>query len=247
MKNKGSWIAFISLLVFGMGVVLYFGISPKPIPKITLSEFSGPDLMAEALIIRLRQEMQNSPVIFLGVDSEQPSQLEIWKDLLLRIKDDPKLKFDSLVLDSSLPDIANFEGAEKMDVREGIDELGQSLQSAILHQQRVAVIAPNIYTSQLIHQNPVSVFKQKTGVQPLSLSVSGFSRSRSGESEMAIPCVVQAIDEVGTGPLGCMILQEGRTLYRKKMKPGYVGHVGLVDQVGANDYLVLWTIEKKSK
>jgi hypothetical protein len=103
--------------------------------------------------------------------------------------------------------------------------------------QRVAVIMPTIYSSQLIPGNVAFKMKNQAHLKITSMSITDFPRSREEEKYMRYPCSVEDVDQSGLGKLGCFITQEARTNYRKKMTHDSL--VGLVDQMGMSDYLVL--------
>jgi hypothetical protein len=108
--------------------------------------------------------------------------------------------------------------------------------------KRVAVIVPTVYSVQSIPGNLVNNFKERTQLHPMSLSLTDFPRTREEEKFMLHPCIVEGVDQTGEGPFGCAVVQTARGNYRKRYQIG--DWVGLVNQIGLNDYLVLYTQEK---
>ena len=49
MKTKALYTLFGLLLLSGMAATIYFGMSPKPIPKIKFSQFEEPLKLSQAI------------------------------------------------------------------------------------------------------------------------------------------------------------------------------------------------------
>ncbi len=240
MGKKIYWALVGLLAICGMAMVIYFGIQPRPIPKIKLSQFETPTVLANSLLLRLREEIQKSPVLFLGVQSERPEQIEVWKQFFIH-NQEPGMKYDLIVADQFLPGIDLLEPQEKMASKELATELIAGVEAARAAGKRVAIVVPTFYSAQLIHGNLANIYKQTTGQVPMSLSLSEFPRSREQEKTMLNPCIVAGVDQTGFGPFGCMLVQTARANYRKHFQAGK--YVGLVDQVGLKDFLVLYALE----
>lgn len=240
MKTKALYILFGFLLLSGMGASIYFGLAPKPIPKIKFSLFEEPIKLAQAIELRLQEEIKKSPVLAFGYQPEKPAQLEILRQFL-KINSESGLKYDVIVTDAGLGDLgAGFEGAEKIPMKEQLDDLSRGIQTALQSNHRVMMIMPSSFSSQLIPQNVVGLLKHKLQIPITSFSIVELLRTRESEKSVSIPCFVSDTgqDVLGAGPLGCAILQQSRLTYRKK---GEVGKkAGLMDQRGLTDYLIFF-------
>lgn len=240
MEKKIYWVLVGLLTVCGMATVIYFAIQPRPILKIKLSQFETPTVLANSLLLRLREEIKKSPVLFVGIQSEHPEQLEVWKQFFIH-NQEIGMKYDLIVADSFLPGIDLLEPQEKMASKELSAELIAGVESARAAGKRVAIVVPTLYSVQLIHGNLANMYKQSTGSVPMSLSISEFPRSRDQEKTTSFPCSVSGVDQTGFGPFGCMLIQTARANYRKRYETGK--YVGLVEQIGLKDYLVLYALE----
>lgn len=240
MKNTLYWVGAGIVLVAGIAMTIYYGVQPRPVQKITLSEFQSPNVVANSILLRLREEIQQAPILLLGFEPSEPQQVEVWKQFLIN-NQEKGMKFDRIVVDQFLKIQTEFPGSDQTDTQENIDQLIQVLTDLQAKGQRVAVIMPTVYTSQLIDGNVADKLKKQGHLKITSMSITDFPRSREAEKIMHFPCSVEDVDQSGLGKLGCFVAQEARTNYRKKMTHDSL--VGLVDQVGMSDYLVLLTKE----
>lgn len=232
------WVIAAIVLLAGVGFSVYFGIQPKSIPKIKYSHFSDPSKAADALILRMNQELKGASLVMLGVMPGRKMDLEIWKAFLEQ-NQLPEIQYQVLVIDPELPFAAElFPGALKMDLKTDAARFIEGAKNARSQGLRMAVIAPSIYVSQRLKENPIAQIKKNSDLQPVTFSLMGFPRAPEQEAAMEIKCVMGANDRDGVGALGCMAQQAARLNYRKKSKPEY--YEGLMDQVGQSDYLFLF-------
>jgi hypothetical protein len=239
MGKKIYWVLVGIVVLLSLTTVIYYAIQPQPVPKINLSQFASPTVLANSVLLRMREEIHQSPVIFLGVEAEHPENLEVWK-AFLQNNQEVGFRYDLVVMDQDLP-TALFPEAEKISTKEQMANFSGNIQNAINAGKRVAVIVPVIYSSQLIHGNLVNVYRFESKQEPVSFSLVSFPRRRELEKEMITPCMTDVVDETVEGALGCFIAQTARANYRKRYSPHT--HVGMVEQVGMKDYLVLYTEE----
>jgi hypothetical protein len=261
MGKRIYWVLVALVTLTGIGFMIYYGIQPRPVPKIKLSKFESPAVLASSLLLRLRQEIRANPVVFLGVEPEHPEQLQVWREFLNRNREAAS-RFEVIVIDENLKASSLFPEASALDTKGQMDSLIEGIGKATAQGKRVAVITASIYSSQLIFGNLIHNFKEHTAKNadkntdpntdpnaeplaqktPMSLSIVDFPRTRQQEKSMIHPCIVDGVDQTGLGPFGCVIAQMSRANYRKHFEPGT--RVGMVNQVGLNDYLILYTQEK---
>lgn len=232
------WAIAATVLLVGVGFSVYFGVQPKSIPKIKYSHFSDPGKAAGALMLRMNLELKSAPLLMLGVMPGRKMDLEVWKAFLEQ-SHMPELQYQVVVIDPKLPFAAEiFPTALKLDIKDEAERFIEGAKNAKAQGLRMAVIAPTIYVSQRLQQNPMAQIKKNSDLQAVSISLMGFPRSPEQEAQMDIPCVMGSNDRDGVGALGCMAQQKARLNYRKKSKPGF--YEGLMDQVGQQDYLFLF-------
>ena len=69
-----SWLyicGFLFIIFCGVTAAIYFGTKPKSIPKISLSHFVTPEEFGQNIYKRLRQEVNENHLIFLGIQENQ--------------------------------------------------------------------------------------------------------------------------------------------------------------------------------
>jgi hypothetical protein len=232
------WICAALVLIAGLGASVYFGIQPKTLPKITYSHFEQPSKLADAIILRMNQELKTYPLIMLGVMPGRAYDLEVWKAFLAQ-SSIPGVQYQALVIDPELPGVAAmFPSAVQIDIRKEMDRFIEGAKNARSQGIRMAVILPSIYASQILKENPTSLIIRTTDLRPASFSITGFPRSPEQEQKQDLRCVMGPADTESTGALGCVAQNSARTAYRKKSEAGK--YEGLMDLVGERDYLILF-------
>jgi hypothetical protein len=232
------WVSVVIVVIIGVGLSVYFGQETTSIPKIQYSHFSDSGKFAETLITEMGPELQAASIVMLGVTPGRKIDLEVWKAFLEQTGQG-SLKYQVLIVDPDLPLAGEmFPEAIKVDLKTEMARFMEGMQKAQAQQVRMAVIVPSIYASQLLQGNPVDLFKNNSGLKPLSLSILGFPRTPEQEATMETQCVMGQNDREGDGALICAVQKKSRLLYRKKSKPGF--YEGVVDQVGDRDFLILF-------
>jgi len=240
MGKRIYWVLFGLIVLSGLVAMIYFGIQPRPVPKIKISQFENHTVLSNALLLRLREELRQNQLLFLGAEPERPEHLQIWKEFL-RLNQEPGSRYDVVVIEQFFG-VQDFPEATQMATKENFDVFLEGTQRAVAEGKRVVVIVPTVYASQAVYGNLVHNYKLRTKTHPMSLSITDFPRSREAEKEMLHPCIVEGVDTSGMGPFGCLVVQTARANYRKRFPPGQT--IGLVQLVGLKDYLILYTQEK---
>lgn len=234
---KKIYAVLIGLLtIISIGWVIQLTIEGKPVAKIKLSEFETPKNLSDAVKMRLRQEIKDHPIVFLGVDPEEPSHLEVWKHFINEM-DEPGWKFDELLIEQGLSLKEPWRSGEKMiDVKENEMALKTAWNDPSYKEKRIVVVVPNIYSSQLIKDNPVQRLKLNPNEgRILSLSIVPLGQNANEVEINRLPCVAEGADYTGQSPLGCMIRKKARFVKKPFHNKSYLG---AVEQVGLHDYLV---------
>lgn len=239
MENRIYWVFVALVTVCGMSTLVYFAIQPAPVQKIKISSFENPQVFAQEILRKFREEIIDSPLLMLGVETEEPDSIELWNQFIQQ-NTDPQMRYDIVVVDSFLNGIEKFKEAQVLDTKIESESLLGGLKSLLDQGKRVVIIVPVIYSVQMIPGNLANKIKFKFP-QLMSLSISDFPRTREVEKIMPRPCVVSGVDTSGIGPFGCLVVQTARAHYLKRFPPGQ--EIGLANQIGLKDYLVLYTTE----
>lgn len=238
------WIGVVVVLIGGLVASLYFGIQPRTLPKITTSYFQSEDEMAKAISQRLRQELFDYDILFLGAEPGRPEHFKMWLSFLAEQKKEAASAYPVLIVDPeykaslSAEDSKLLSGAQEMSLKNSIADVAEVVKNARTQQRRVAFLAPNLYTSQMLQQSPTHRLKQEFQLRTASFSAVYFPFTEKEEGQLLFPCSTDEKDYLGTGKLGCAVTQKYRVI-RRKLKPK-LNFTGLMDLTGENDYLVFF-------
>lgn len=234
---KKIYAVLIGLLtIISIGWVIQLTLEGKPIAKIKLSEFEKPQNLSNAIKMRLRQEIKDHSIVFLGVDPDEPVHLEVWKHFINEMIE-PGWKFDEILIEQGLALKESWGLGEKLiNVKESESAFKRSWNDSSFRDIRVVVIVPHVFSSQLIKDNPVQRLKLNPNEgRFLSLSIVPLGENSNEAEVNRIPCVAEGSDYTGQSPLGCMIRK--KAMFAKKPFHNK-NYLGVVEQVGLHDYLV---------
>lgn len=234
---KKIYAVFIgTLTIIALVWVIQLTLEGKPVAKIKLSEFEQPQKFSDAIRMRLRQEIKDHAVVFLGVDPEEPLHFEIWKAFLQETVE-PGWKFDEILIEQGLKKGESWGLGEKpIDLKENEDLLKADWNSPTGKEMRRAVLVPHVFSSQLIKDNPVQRLKYHPNeARFLSLSLVPLGSNAQEPEIQRLPCSSEGSDYTGQSPLGCMVRKKAM-FWKKPFKNKK--YLGLVEQVGLHDYLV---------
>ena len=236
MGKRIYWVLVALVTLCGMSTLVYFAIQPRPVQKIKINPFQNSEALADAVIASMRTEIQDSALLILGVETRIPDSIQIWKRLI------QQMPFDVVVVDQSLNGVDDIQDLQKFDTFKESQRLISGLKDLLDQGKRVVILVPTLYSVQMIPGNVANQIKLKYP-DVMSLSMTDIPRSREQEKRMPKVCNVAFLDEGGLGPYGCLVIQTARANYMKRFDPG--AHVAQLDQIGLNDYLLLYTIEAR--
>lgn len=225
--------------VIGLGIFfsMNFKIQERAIPKIKFSQVDTPEVLGKGVFERLRLEIQNAPVVLLGVTPGNVEDMELWRGFF-EANNQPGSKYDIIVGDPRLPYLELFHEIVHMDIQEDLGRFVEGLNKAKAEGKRMAVIVPYLYASKLIKKNPANRLKDEFQIETTSFSVVKFPATREQEQSFEPKCELEAgRDLAGTGHLGCLLMEVARKTYRKKIEAGK--YSGMMEMTGTNDYIVL--------
>ncbi|MEN0057191.1 MAG: hypothetical protein AAGB31_00015 [Bdellovibrio sp.] len=232
------WICAVTVLAAGIYFAANFSIQPQSIPKIKFSQVSTPEELGRGVYERLRLEIQQAPLLILGTTPNHIEDMELLRGFF-EANQLPGSKYDMIVVESMLPYVELFSSHMRMDLKEEMPRFVEGVRKALAEGLRVAVIVPNIYSSQLIKGNPVFRMQNEFNLDAVSFSITKFPVTREQEQAFEPRCIMEAGKDLsGLGPLGCMVQNIARKTYRKKFEENK--YSGMMEQTGAKDYLILF-------
>jgi hypothetical protein len=238
MKKYLYWTLVGLVAALGLYLIANSSLEPQSVPKIRFSEVETPERFGEAVFQRMREEVREAPLVFLGVTPRHSEDISLWKGFLEAAAKEPGYKYDMVVVEPALPFIDQLPYQMKIDIKEETDRFVEGVKNALAKHLRIAVVVPTVYSTQVLKYNPAWILRKDKGLSFTSFSISKFPVTHEQEKVFEPRCSVDSEDPQGTGALGCMIRAKSRSLYRKKREPGK--YSGLMDQSGEHDYLILF-------
>lgn len=246
MKLPAWAYYFVAAIVIftGVAAAVYYGTTPRPLSKISYSHFTSPEDFGANIYKRLMLEINNTHLVFLGVQPDDPSHYLIWKGFLESIAEPNQ--FTTVIADNSLPEIKTIKIDEVISMKEDPLAVIAGVKKILSSDKRVAILAPTSFISYMIQNNfqtrlRQAIFKTDNKVFDvpwLNFSLSNFANSRAEENQVYFPCNTGNKDTNGFSDLGCMIITKSRANYRKKHIPNK--YPGMLDQIGSKEYLALF-------
>lgn len=232
------WLAAALLIGGGLYISTQLQLQPPSTPIMPFSEFSQPEEWGQAVAKKLRPQLDETHLVFLGVTPNQVEDMEFWKGFLAELSA-TGLKYDLIIAEPFLAHVDLLQPNVKMDLKMESSRFVEGVKEALGQNLRTIVVVPTIYSSQLLIGNPASRLNAEHQLDFISLSLSKFPLTAEQDAVFEPLCVGEkGLDNAGTGKLGCSIRQLARRLLRKKLSPEK--YSGLVEQVGDKDYLILF-------
>lgn len=235
------WLGAVAVIGVGIYFSMNISVQPQAVSKIQFSQFSSPEEFGKVVFEKLRLEVREAPLVLLGVTPNMIEDMEFWRGFL-ESNQEKGYKYDVIVVEPLLPYVELFDSNMRIDIKDEMRRFVEGVKKARAEGLRVAVIVPNIYSSQLIAKNPVDRLKMEFQLDVTSFSVTKFPLTSQQEQTFEPRCIMDVDgnkepDPAGTGSFGCMVLTIARKTYRKKFEENK--YSGLVEQVGPKDYMIL--------
>lgn len=234
--GKWYWVIVVTVLVSGLTAALYFGVrGGKAIPLIKWSHFQNAEEVSHAIQTRMSQELKPYQIYFIGPHPQKPLHIQAAINIVSWLKSqnssvliiDPILLEQNLTLQSLNPDLKLDLGREKERFLEGLSKVGS--------EQRIIVLAPNIYVTHLISESSVSQMQGALEkLNYITLSFMNFPGSRDQEKDFEFPCRAMESSKAGLD-LGCFILGQSRVYYSKMRIEGKTP--GFLSRVRSREYM----------
>lgn len=238
MKTKSLAVFFAVLLVLGLALALLVGRKPRPEVVIPLQSIESPAAYALKVHEQIQKQIKQTPILVLGYQAEHPEQFEVVRALLQNIQATDS-KFDTWIAEDKLDLPELWQVPEKVQMSGDLGPIGLGLKQGLEQGRRILVLVPSVFSSPLISTNLADQLDRRFHLPVLTVTLAELPRTREDEKSVTIPCAMPDADSIGTGVLGCAILQAGRSTYRKPTSPN--SRIGFMDQRSPSDFLVFYS------
>lgn len=233
--GKWYWALVVLVFVAGLTTVLYFGLEGKTVPVIRWSHFSDAKEASDAVQTRMSQELKSYQIYFLGPHPSKPMHVQTTINIAKWLRSlGPSVLITDPILDEKFPEIKDLNPDVTLDLGREKDRFLEGLK-AIRPDQKVIVIAPNVYVTHFLSQSPLSEMQEQLkNKNYIVLSFMNFPGSRDAESDFEFPC--RASESSTTQlELGCFIRGQARAFYRKKKVEDKTA--GFLNLVRSHEYM----------
>lgn len=231
------WLTAAAIFALGIYLSSIINVQPQTASKIKFSQFLTAEEFGKQVFEKFKDEIKAAPILFLGVTPNQIEDMEFWRGFL-EANQEKGWKYDVIVVEPMLPYVELFASDVRVDINKEMARFADGVIKARDQGLRVAVIVPNIYSAQIIKNNPVNRFMTDYSFKVLSFSVTSFPVTRQQEEEFSPKCIFEeGKDMAGTGAFGCVIQTLAKKTYRMKFEDNK--YSGLVEQMAPQDYVIL--------
>ncbi|MGE0631085.1 MAG: hypothetical protein AB7O96_01665 [Pseudobdellovibrionaceae bacterium] len=245
MRNKIFYfIGAAFVLAAGIFLAVYWGLTPKPVPKIKLSQFISSEEVASSVLLRLRNEIKDAPVLFLGIWPEEPLSFEVWSSIVSQIQtkeENEGLKYDAIIIDPQIIEMSPttvWPEHETASLMNHYEQITQGLKAAKDGNKRLIFIVPSTHSSQIIQNSPIDRLKDELKIQVTSFSIAPFVLSAAELKNSPVPCKGNIDEKVGTSAFGCAISYVSQLNRNKAVKLSQDKITGLMSQFALKDYML---------
>lgn len=229
---------FLALILVGtgLGVAFYFSQQESPVTAMAWQRFESPEEFAGAVSSQLKNILDSSPVLLLGVLPEDAQGLRFVEAFLESLRGSPS-EYQVVVVEPGLGPEGFYSDAVSVSLVNESGRLVEGLRNAQGQELRTVVIAPAEAASQLGEDSPARRLAVSLQRPVMSLIISPLPSRREEEKSFPLHCRTESQDRSGLGSLGCVVIQQARSHYRDRKDPSR--YEGRLDQIGEHDYLAL--------
>jgi hypothetical protein len=180
--------------------------------------------------MRLRQEIKDHSIIFLGVEPGSKDHITIWKKWV-SLNTELGWKIDEVLIEPELPMRQElWPEAKSFDILKNELDFINFIRDQSKLNRRIVIIVPHIYSSQLIMDNPIKRIIKESQQKILSITLVTIDKT-------SLPCVADGVDYTGQSGLGCIVKQKLFFYKNRKTKEHFLWS-GMLEQFGFSDFLM---------
>ncbi len=228
--GKIYWSVVVVVFVAGLSAAIYFGNIGKTVPFIKWTHFSNAIEVSNAIQSQISEELKPYQFYFLGPHPKKPLHLQTTANIVKWIKSQsPAIVIADTTMAAEYPEINELNPELTLDLSKEADRFLAGA-NAIGPEQKVIIIAPNVYVTHMLDQSPVSMMQNELQDKKyVILSFFNFPQSRAEEKDFEFSC--RTTESSATRlDLGCFILGQSRKIYSKEKvadkTPGFLTLVG---------------------
>lgn len=242
MKNALYIFLPVAAVALIVGMVLMWGLNPRPVGVMKPSFFDAPEELGAVLYRRFFVELENSPVIVWGLDPGQPEQAEVLAGFLSAYTLGGK-ELSEVIVDEELTWSGElpFALTEVMDFQNQYTQLKERLKAAS-SERAILLVTRFAFSSQKVTMDTMTKSLKRDLEMPI-FSVTHLHLALTAQQEEDLRPQCQAIGDKGLGELGCLALAKSRSIYRKAPKFQDEKWVAVMDRWPGNDVFIYWAFK----
>lgn len=244
IKSKVSLYWFLFVVAASLGLFLYLikqdsSRTLARLVKIEPTYFKNEEEVVKAIDKSLTEEIKKNQFYWLGVEPEKSEQIDVAIHIIKKLK--MQQSFQRIIVDEELglknDRLLQLGFTDVVSVKANLFELGERLHDFEKNSASYILVSASIYTNTFLKKNPLSILKEKYGLNPMTFSFAYFPITIKDEKNMLFPC--HSEDQSGTSEWGCAVVSRAR-FARKKIKNDLQPWLGLMDLYGEKDYVLLF-------
>jgi hypothetical protein len=241
--GKKIYILFIILLVVG-GILVLVQVNQqsKIVQRLAWSNFNTEDEIAFKMSELLKDKIRSENILFLGLEPGDEGHHKIWLNFLKQIKKSDWV-VDEIYFEFQLPLVAELWSKANLgmianvnpiafDVRKDEKPFIEMLQKNLNSGRKTIVILPNVYSVQILKDNPARRINN-------TLIKKVFSISLLEVYSESLVCISGDVDYTGQSSLGCAVRE--KLLQSRLIKnPQKMNYSLTIEEHSAQDFLIFF-------
>jgi hypothetical protein len=232
------WILLSVLISTLVYFTIRYGLNPKPIPVMNLTQFDNEEQIGAVLYRRLRQNIRQERLVVLGSSADLANVHDLWTGFLKTAAAD-QLKID-VFYQRQGPQAVPAEGAMEMAYfDQAMFESGKLVEEIKSRLQRGHLVLVQLTTPEASHLVKESFSKKmdRELKQPvLAISTLPLAIGAKEEEGLQALCLDASRDETGLFRLSCAAQKAAKKVERKKPDPTKTWAV--IESHGFKEFLI---------
>jgi len=233
--------AILLIMTVGVIFILRMGYKPAPTDIMAPSFFDQPEEIGHQAFRRFFAPLQEKNRIAIGIPPQPEWYRKVVSGFLAGAAKEGH-PFEVVVQEIEMPDLdlSATPNIMVVKVHTNIDppaEIVDVLQKLEADHKRVLVYLPSLFTAHVLTASPIHRIERALQTNLFSISVGPLSLRADQEYLIDPPCVGTERDANGTADFGCLLMQSGRMLYRKKVSQDRF--VAIMNEPKPEDYVLM--------